>query len=115
MGQGFTAVTQYSSSDGQVSPFSYNLSTAQMLPGDEEGMNDSANAVTKRHLLPWVDFPTGFLNSRATLTLPTLRKAPDFQGEALRITGAHEWPCCDRPKVLPSPAVLSPAMAVRIC
>jgi len=41
MRQEFTAVMQYHSSDGQVSPFSNNLSNTQMLPGDEKGMTNS--------------------------------------------------------------------------
>lgn len=41
MGQGFTPVTQYNSSDGQDSPLSNTSHAVQMLPGDEEGGNDS--------------------------------------------------------------------------
>lgn len=48
------------------------------------------SAATKRHLLTQVEFPTGFLNSRATLMQLTLRKTQDFLGETHGSTGARE-------------------------
>lgn len=72
------------------------------------------SVATKRHLLTQVEFPTGFLNSRATLTL--LRKGPVFLGETHGSTGARErsTTLCQTQRPI-QPSVPSPAVAVSQC
>jgi len=74
------------------------------------------SAATRTHFLTRVEFPTGFLNSRATLTLLTLREAPDFLGEAHRSTGVHEQltTLCQTQRPI-QPGILSPAVAISQC
>lgn len=112
-GQGFTAVTQPNSSDGQASPFSNTSLLYKCFLVMKKVWMTLKSAAMERHLLTLVEFPTGFLNSRTTLMLPTLRKAPHFLGEAHGSREAQErstmlchtqWPI--------QPSVLSSAVAV---